>query len=108
MDPLVASGVITEAECQTLFSNIKELTEINRMNSHKLGERKETTIAEGKGLGEMVVGDIFCEMVLRLQLNANLLGRVSICLPALLHQSNSSISVYPGITIIQRFFYRFC
>lgn len=63
MDPLVASGIITNSECQTVFSNIKELAEINRAMAQKFDNRKSSTLAERKDLDSMLVGDIFCEMV---------------------------------------------
>lgn len=63
MEPLVASGIITDSECQTIFSNIKDLAEVNRVMASKLEERKAQTLDQGKDVGVMLVGDIFCEMV---------------------------------------------
>lgn len=70
MEPLVTSGIITDSECQTIFSNIKNLADINRVMASKLDERKAQTLDQGKDVGEMLVGDIFCEMVWAFSMHA--------------------------------------
>ena len=61
--PLEQSGILSKTESWTLFGNIQDLVKINESFLQKMSVRQTQTIQEGKTSNEMVIGDLFSEMV---------------------------------------------